>query len=494
MYLNADLEAKMSTCEACQANRKSPPKAPLHPWKWPSKPWSRLHVDFAGPFQGKTLFVLVDAHSKWLEASVVASTSSEQAIKALRRVFATHGFPEVLVSDNGTAFTSTEFQTFVKRNGFRHVKTAPYHPASNGLAERAVQTVKEALKKSSGDMEACLIRFLFQYRLTPHSTTGRSLAELLLGRQPRSHLDFMVPERQDKECNNTYLESHVRKNQERQKTGHDQHAQYHSFNVGDTVYVLNHRGSPKWISAVVAKCSGPLSLVVKFPDGLIVAAGSEAVSDEGVIVAAGSETVSDKGVIVAAGSEAVSVVAAGTEAVSDEGVIVAAGSEAVSDEGVIVAAGSEAVSDEGVIVAAGSEAVSDEGVIVAAGSEAVSDEGVIVAAGSEAVSDEGVVVAAGMIVAAGSEAVSDEGVIVAAGSEAVSDEGVIVAAGSEAVSDEGVIVAAGSEAVSDEGVIVAAGSEAEGVIVAAGSEAVSDEGVIVAAGSEAEKGECLMRE
>ena len=265
--LDADLEAKVSTCEACQANWKSPPKAPLHPWEWPSKPWSRLHVDFAGPFQGKTLFVLVDAHSKWLEASVVASTSSEQAIKALRRVFATHGLPEVLVSDNGTAFTSTEFQTFVKRNGFRHVKTAPYHPASNGLAERAVQTVKEALKKSSGDMEACLIRFLFQYRLTPHSTTGRSPAELLLGRQPRSHLDFMVPERQDKECNNTDRESHVRKNQERQKTGYDQHARYRSFNVGDTVYMLNHRGSPKWISAVVAKCFGPLALVVKFPDG-----------------------------------------------------------------------------------------------------------------------------------------------------------------------------------------------------------------------------------
>ncbi|KAL5509351.1 hypothetical protein EMCRGX_G004709 [Ephydatia muelleri] len=156
--VDADLEAKVSTCEACQANRKSPPKAPLHPWEWPSKPWSRLHVDFAGPFQGKTLFVLVNAHSKWLEASVVASTSSEQAIKALRRVFATHGLPEVLVSDNGTAFTSTEFQTFVKRNGFRHVKTAPYHPASNGLAERVVQTVKEVLKNSGGKV-SLVVRF-----------------------------------------------------------------------------------------------------------------------------------------------------------------------------------------------------------------------------------------------------------------------------------------------------------------------------------------------
>ena len=262
----------MNSCDACQSNRKTPPKAPLHPWEWPSKPWTRLHVDFAGPFQGKTFIVLVDAHSKWLEASVVASTSSEQAIKALRRVFATHGLPEILVSDNGTAFTSTEFITFVKRNGFRHVKTAPYHPASNGLAERAVQTIKEALKKTTGDIETRLVRFLFQYRLTPHSTTGRSPAELLLGRQPRSHLDFMVldltlQDRQNTEDKKTDLETRVRQSQERQKTGHDQHARHRTFKVGDTVYVLNHRGSPKWNSAVVAKLSGPLSLVVKFPDG-----------------------------------------------------------------------------------------------------------------------------------------------------------------------------------------------------------------------------------
>ena len=52
--LDADLEAKVSTYDACQANQKSLPKAHLHPWEWPSKHWSRLHVVFAGPFQGKT--------------------------------------------------------------------------------------------------------------------------------------------------------------------------------------------------------------------------------------------------------------------------------------------------------------------------------------------------------------------------------------------------------------------------------------------------------
>eukprot|EP00731_Ephydatia_muelleri_P005042 Em0002g1218a len=255
--LDSQLESKVKECVACQSSRKSPPKAPLHPWEWPTKPWVRLHVDFAGPFLGKTLMVIVDAHSKWLEASIVSSPSAEQAIRVLRHVFSTHGLPEVLVSDNGSAFTSAQFQTFVKLNGFRHVKSAPYHPASNGLAERAVQTVKEALKKTTGDLETRLARFLFQYRLTPHSTTGQPPAELLMGRRPRSHLDFLFPS----------VAQRVQQSQERQKTNHDQHVQSRTFQVGDEVYVVNHRGSPKWLPGVVVKFLGPLNLIVKVKGG-----------------------------------------------------------------------------------------------------------------------------------------------------------------------------------------------------------------------------------
>ena len=90
----------------------------------------------------------------------------------------------MLVFDNGAAFTSYECQTFVEKNGFRHIRSAPYNPAINGLAERAVQTVKTALKKVTGDIETCISRFLFQYRLTPFYTTGQSPAELFLGRGP----------------------------------------------------------------------------------------------------------------------------------------------------------------------------------------------------------------------------------------------------------------------------------------------------------------------
>ena len=163
----------------------------------------------------------------------VSSPTAEQAIKVLRHVFSTHGLPEILFSDNGSAFTSAQFQTFVNLNGFRHEKSTPNHPASNGLAERAVQTVKEALKTTTGDLETRLARFLFQYRLTPHSSTWQPPAELLMGRCPRSHLDLLFPS----------VTKWVQQSQERQKTSHDQHVQPRTFQVGDKVYVLNRRGS-----------------------------------------------------------------------------------------------------------------------------------------------------------------------------------------------------------------------------------------------------------
>ena len=126
--------------------------------------------------------------------SVMNVATSYATIEELRRMFAAHGLPEVLVSDNGTAFSSGELLELTKRNGIRHVKTAPYHPSSNGQVERAVQTFKEAIKKNSTDsLQTRVSRFLFNYRNTPHSTTGVSPAELLLGRRPRTHLSLLIP-------------------------------------------------------------------------------------------------------------------------------------------------------------------------------------------------------------------------------------------------------------------------------------------------------------
>lgn len=110
--MDGEVERVVRPCEACQLTHHNPPKAPLHQWEWTTKKWLRIHMDFAGPFQGKTFLVVVDTHSKLLAASIVPSMSSGTVINMLRSLFATHGIPDVLVSDNGAAFTSTEFEVF----------------------------------------------------------------------------------------------------------------------------------------------------------------------------------------------------------------------------------------------------------------------------------------------------------------------------------------------------------------------------------------------
>ena len=117
--------------------------------------------------------IIVDAYSKWIDVHVMQTSTSSATVEKLRQTFSTHGLPEIIVSDNGSNFTSKEFETFLKLNGIKHITTAPYHPAPNGLAERAVQTVKEGVKKQGGGtLETKVNRFLFQYRITPHTTTS----------------------------------------------------------------------------------------------------------------------------------------------------------------------------------------------------------------------------------------------------------------------------------------------------------------------------------
>ena len=146
-------------------------------------------------------------------------------------------------------------------NGIKHLTTAPYHPASNGLAERVVQTLKTGLKKMiAGNIENKLARFLFQYRITPHTTTSRSPAELLMGRRPRSHLDLLRPNVTDS----------VSTKQERQKEGHDYGTVVTSYKVGEAVWVHNFAQGPTWLAGVVVQNQGQCSLHVKLTDGRVV--------------------------------------------------------------------------------------------------------------------------------------------------------------------------------------------------------------------------------
>ena len=258
--ITKDIENTVRHCSECQQHQSTPPVAPLHPWAWPTRPWARLHLDYAGPVQGKMILVLIDAHSKWIEAVCTPSATSSAVIEELRTLFAQFGIPETIVTDNGSCFVSAEIEAFFENNGIKHITSAPYHPASNGLAERAVQIVKRGLKKiTQGSMRSRLAKTLFTYRLTPQTTTGISPGELLLGRRPRSRLDLLKP----------HTAERVERSQIKQKEQHDSKSRERKLNVGDNVFVKNYHHGDKWLPGVIQKKTGPVSFVVKLTDGRV---------------------------------------------------------------------------------------------------------------------------------------------------------------------------------------------------------------------------------
>lgn len=260
--MDEQIEELVKKCPECQKSQSAPPPAPLHPWQWPDQPWSRVHLDFAGPFMGHMFLVIVDAYSKWLDAHIMPSITSTKTIEVLRSVFATHGLPQTIVTDNGPSFVSQEFSNFMSQNGIKHIKSAPYHPSTNGQAERSVQTLKKGLKRVKGaTVQERLSRFLFDYRITPHTVTGVAPSELLMKRRLRSRFDSLFPD----------IRERVEKRQKKQKEMHDNRKVLRKFKKDDSVFVESFsRNKPRWIPGIVVQVSGSLSYQVKLEDGTVV--------------------------------------------------------------------------------------------------------------------------------------------------------------------------------------------------------------------------------
>ena len=124
--------------------------------------------------------LVVDYFSRYVEIAQLSPTRSTDVIVHLKSIFARHGIPETLVSDNGPQFSGHTMREFAVDYGFKHVTSSPKYPRSNGEAERAVQTVKNLLKKARDPYRA-----LLAYRATPLSN-GYSPAQLLMGRRLRT--------------------------------------------------------------------------------------------------------------------------------------------------------------------------------------------------------------------------------------------------------------------------------------------------------------------
>ena len=195
--LDQDIDTVVKTCNSCCKFGKSMPKILDHPWIRSTKPWQRIHIDFAGEFLGEYWLLVVDSYSKWPEViRMKQNTTAPATIRALRSIFSRNGVPCVVVSDQRPQFISDLFKQFTKLNGMKHILCPTYSPKSNGLVERFVQTFKNAMKKmseTSSDLDRNLANFLLNYRNTPHSTTGQEPSVRFHGRTLRSRMHQLRP-------------------------------------------------------------------------------------------------------------------------------------------------------------------------------------------------------------------------------------------------------------------------------------------------------------
>ena len=159
----------------------------MQSWEWPIQPWSRMHIDYAGRFQGKMFLVVVDAHSKWMEVRIVNTATTDITIQKLRRMFATQ-------------------------------------------------------------------------RITPHTTTGQTPAQLLMGKCLRSHLDQLLPD----------LQTQMQDKQQRQIDSHNQHTKPRHFLPDATVFVRNFVTCDIWLPGIIIKAQGPRSYKVNLSDNRII--------------------------------------------------------------------------------------------------------------------------------------------------------------------------------------------------------------------------------
>lgn len=188
-----DVELYISACQICQTNAHKPPKLdPKHKWPQAKLPMERLHADLAGPIWNTNFLIVVDVYTKYIWVTQLTSTNSHVIINALTNIFSMFGNPVSIVTDNGSQFCSVEIENFLFEEGISHVKSPIYHPSSNGIAEKAVQTFKRGMKKlleEKHDMKKAIQILLKEYRASPLPHIGESPSALMFKREMRTQID-----------------------------------------------------------------------------------------------------------------------------------------------------------------------------------------------------------------------------------------------------------------------------------------------------------------
>uniref|UniRef100_A0A8C9UY15 Gypsy retrotransposon integrase-like protein 1 n=1 Tax=Scleropages formosus TaxID=113540 RepID=A0A8C9UY15_SCLFO len=260
--MSTQIENKVSQCAKCNTHRNSNAKEPLIPHTLPGRPWAKIGTDL---FQhnGSEYLLCVDYYSKFPEIAKLTDMTSQNVIIALKSMFARHGIPDIVISDNGPQYASLEFKCFAESWEFEHKTSSPGYAQSNGQAERAVQAIKTMVTKSEGEKgDPCIA--LLEYRNTPLDDIGLSPAQLLMGRRLKTKLPtsttLLTPE------GNWQIKEKLNHRQAKQKCYYDRHTQQlPEIAPGDNVRL---RQGQVWKPATVLnKHECPRSFIVRTSEG-----------------------------------------------------------------------------------------------------------------------------------------------------------------------------------------------------------------------------------
>ena len=184
-------------CVACQAVGPSSAPQPMELTPTSDTPWESVAIDFYGPIPqtGEYLLVVIDTYSKFPEVEIVNSTEARACIPKLDKIFATHGIPKKLKTDNGPLFNGHEYERYMNVLGIEWHTSTPHWPQGNANAESFMKPLGKLMKTAQIEGKKWkqeLQRFLLSYRSTPHATTKVAPCVLLFNRTIRGQLPELV--------------------------------------------------------------------------------------------------------------------------------------------------------------------------------------------------------------------------------------------------------------------------------------------------------------
>ncbi|UYV71663.1 K02A2.6-like, partial [Cordylochernes scorpioides] len=259
--ISEEIAETVRKCSVCIQEAVSKHE-PLIPTNFPSRPWQKIGMDLF-KFENKWYLVVIDYYSRFPEMVQLDRLTASVVVRSCKSIFARHGIPETVVSDNGTQFgAAREFENFARQYGFTHVTSSPRFPQSNGMAEAGVKIAKMILKKNQDPSLG-----LLEYRSTPLEN-GYSPAELLMGRKLRTTLPIAPENLNPKLVDSQTLKRKEGRRRKDTKSRYDRRCgatDMEELSEGDTVWITDMR---TW-GIVKQKASTPRSYMVDTPVGTL---------------------------------------------------------------------------------------------------------------------------------------------------------------------------------------------------------------------------------